>query len=233
MISTDQIMQHLADVLGLPDAAWGIWLTQFHEQRQKDPQRDHEGLTDVLVVEGEDGESFPVLRGVPRVIMGIIQAVSGWMPQRLVGSCRSIGARRYYHRHENQQQQAHTAGQAPTTFRTETSHFQMGWTASLQQLRSWWRMRTGSARRSRHARVFMTKLLKHVKFTHRCRRTNGGLFCHTGSSSKKRCFTETTSELLARAQRQFEACPQPAGGVTSSTSAASANRRVRYSDLCW
>ena len=39
-------------------------LTEFHEQSQEDPQRDLEGLPDVLVVEGEDGESLLLIRGV-------------------------------------------------------------------------------------------------------------------------------------------------------------------------
>lgn len=39
-------------------------LTEFHEQSQKDPQRDLEGLPDVVVVEGEDGENLLAACGV-------------------------------------------------------------------------------------------------------------------------------------------------------------------------
>lgn len=33
-------------------------LTKFHQQGQQDPQRDLKGLPDVVIVEGEDGESL-------------------------------------------------------------------------------------------------------------------------------------------------------------------------------
>lgn len=64
-----------------PSVLWP--LTELHEQGQQDPQRDHEGLPDVLVVEGEDGESLLVSGGVSLVV-GVLRRVSGWTPRRLV-----------------------------------------------------------------------------------------------------------------------------------------------------
>lgn len=39
-------------------------LTKFHQQREQDPQGDLEGLPDVVVVEGQHGESLLVSGGV-------------------------------------------------------------------------------------------------------------------------------------------------------------------------
>lgn len=60
-------------------------LTKFHEQGQEDPQRDLKRLLDVLVVEGEDGESLSVSIGVISV-MGVILWRSGWVSPRLIVS---------------------------------------------------------------------------------------------------------------------------------------------------
>lgn len=64
-------------------------LTKFHEQGQQDPQRDLEGLPDVVVVEGEDGESLFVSGGVTPV-MGVLIRHHGWISPRPVVVSRNI-----------------------------------------------------------------------------------------------------------------------------------------------
>lgn len=56
-------------------------LTEFHEQGQKDPQRDLERLPDVVVVEGEDGESLFM-----RSRVAMLSRVPACMAQRLVAA---------------------------------------------------------------------------------------------------------------------------------------------------
>lgn len=63
-------------------------LTKFHQQGQEDPQRDLEGLPDVVVVEGEDGESLFVSGGVT-LVMGVLIRHHGWISPRLVVFPRS------------------------------------------------------------------------------------------------------------------------------------------------
>lgn len=82
-----------------------VSLTKFHEQSQEDPQRDPEGFTDVVVIEGEDGESLFVNSGVS-LMMGVLSCLSGWIPPRLVVSRNHITTRGG-DRDEHEQQHAH------------------------------------------------------------------------------------------------------------------------------
>lgn len=101
-------------------------LTKFHEQGQEDPQRDLEGLPDVLVVEGEDGESLLVSRGVVLVVMGVPLRRSGWTSPRLVALRVNNITTRGGNRHENEQKNAQKDPQTWTGSPpggTENSHF--------------------------------------------------------------------------------------------------------------
>lgn len=51
-------------------------LTKFHEQGQEDPQRDLKGRPNMFIVEGEDGESLFMSRGVCLAV-GILLYRSG------------------------------------------------------------------------------------------------------------------------------------------------------------
>lgn len=67
-------------------------LTKFHEQGEEDPQRDLKRLPDVVVVDGEDGESLFVRSGVS-LMMGVLIWHRGWTSPRLVGSRNSTATR--------------------------------------------------------------------------------------------------------------------------------------------
>lgn len=70
---------------GNPSGVWShVSLTKFHEQSQEDPQRDLERFPDVLVVEGEDRESFPA--GVSLVMRVLLSLCCCWASPRLVVS---------------------------------------------------------------------------------------------------------------------------------------------------
>lgn len=73
-------------------------LTKFHQQGQQDPQRDLKGLPDVVIVEGEDGESLFVGSWVS-VIVGVLVRRQGWISPRRVASRDST-------RNEQEQQNA-------------------------------------------------------------------------------------------------------------------------------
>lgn len=94
-----------------------VSLTKLHQQCQKDPQRDLKGLPDVVVVEGQDGESLFVRSGVSWM-QGALVPLRG----RVVSSSCSTTRRGNGNQEEQQnpRSERHTRTGAPP----QHSHFQ-------------------------------------------------------------------------------------------------------------
>lgn len=100
-----------------------VSLTKLHQQCQEDPQRDLKGLPDVVVVEGQDGESLFVRSGVSWMVGGLVPLRSLISRRRVVS--RSCSTTRRGNGNQEEQQnprsQRHTRTGAPP----QHSHFQM------------------------------------------------------------------------------------------------------------
>lgn len=79
-----------------------VALTELHQQRQQDPQGDLEGLSDMVVVEGEDRESLPVGSGGVALVVVVVLPISR---RRVISHSRSSGATRRRDGDEEEQQQ--------------------------------------------------------------------------------------------------------------------------------
>lgn len=100
-----------------------VSLTKLHQQCQEDPQRDLKGLPDVVVVEGQDGESLFVRSGVSWMV-GALVPLRALISQRRVVSRSCSTTRRGKGNQEEQhnpRSERHTRTGAPP----QHGHFQM------------------------------------------------------------------------------------------------------------
>lgn len=184
-----------------------VSLTKLHQQCQEDPQRDLKGLPDVVVVEGQDGESLFVRSGVSWMV-GALVPLRGLISRRRVVS-RSCSTTRRGNDNQEEQQNPRSERHVRTGAPPQHSHFQ---TAGRPNTRcsaldpAETRLRGGreaSAVRHGGARTFTHKLPRHV--TH-------------SSGSNQATFVIKTNDLLSVA-------------VTGADSEVTS--RVRRARCCW
>lgn len=165
-----------------------VSLTKLHQQCQEDPHRDLKGLPDVVVVEGQDGESLFVRRRVSWMV-GALVPLRGPISRRRVVS-RSCSTTRRGKGNQEEQQNPRSERHARTGTPPQHSHFQ---TAARPNSRcsaldpAEMRLRGGreaSAVRHGGARPFTHKLPRHV--THSSG-NNQAAFCDKDERSAAIC----------------------------------------------
>lgn len=165
-----------------------VSLTKLHQQCQEDPQRDLKGLPDVVVVEGQDGESLFVRSGVSWMVGGLVPLRA--LISRRRGVSRSCSTTRRGNDNQEEQQNPRSERHTRTGAPPQHSHFQ---TAERPNSRcsaldpAETRLRGGreaSAVRHGGARTFTHKLKRHV--THNSR-NNQATFCDKDERSAVIC----------------------------------------------
>lgn len=156
-----------------------VSLTKLHQQCQEDPQRDLEGLPDVVVVEGQDRESLFVRSGVSWMV-GALVPLQGLISRRRIIS-RSCSTTRRGNGNQEEQQNPRSERHTRTGVPPQHSHFQ---TAGRPNSRcsaldpAEMRLRGGreaSAVRHGGARTITHKLTRHVELTHSSRKKSNGV----------------------------------------------------------